>query len=125
MSEQRSTGTPSADLWPSKNTAEETSDDAVQITVYIVSGHHGFITVPESFCRECHLFVKAADTAAEKSEVPVDVQVVSWWTRFPWALRHGGFHPPVMVVGGDRLAQGYNVPTPNEVHEAIRESAGE
>ncbi|MFB6361749.1 MAG: hypothetical protein ABEH59_10575 [Halobacteriales archaeon] len=124
MAEQSTSRAPAAELWPSAKPDRAAQPDAVQITVYIVSGHHGWLTVPESFCRECHLFVRAADTAAERSDVPVNVQVVSWWTRFPWALRHGGYHPPVMVVSGRRLAQGYDVPTPEEVEDAVREAAG-
>lgn len=111
---------PTAELWPSRDAAREAPAEAVRVTVYIVSGRHGLFTVPESFCRECHRFVRAADAAAERAAVPVEVRVVSWWTRFPWALRHGGYHPPVMVVGGKRLAQGYDVPTPEEVLEAIQ-----
>lgn len=115
---------PTAELWPSTDRSPERSDDPVVITVYIVSGHHGFLSIPERFCRECHLFVRAADAAAEMADVPVEVRAVSWWTRFPWALRHGGYHPPVMVVGGARLCQGYDVPTPEEVLEAIETAAG-
>lgn len=112
---------PTAELWPSP---ERQADlDTVRVTVYIVSGHHGFLTVPESFCRECHRFVRAADQAAEQIDVPTTVDVVSWWTRFPWALRHGGYHPPVMVVDGTRLAQGYDVPSPERVVRAIEAAA--
>lgn len=98
MSSPSSPDAPTATLWPSRAADDEV--ETVQVTVYIVSGRHGGLTVPESFCRECHLFVRAADRAADQVDVPVRVDVVSWWTRFPWALRHGGYHPPVMVVGG-------------------------
>lgn len=113
--------TPRATLWPRGGRTDGSDADPapVRITVYIVSGRHGFLTVPEGFCRECHLFVRAADVAAERAEVPVDVRVVSWWTRFPWALRYGGYHPPVMVVRNTRIAQGYDVPSPDEIVEAI------
>ena len=93
--------------------------DAVRITCYVVTGDHGGITIPESFCRECHLFVRAADVAAERADVPVDVRVVSWYTHALGALRHGGYHPPVMVVGGRRLSQGYDVPSVDDVAAAI------
>lgn len=123
MSSPTASDAPTAELWPSRSA--DPAVDAVQVTVYIVSGHHGFLTVPESFCRECHRFVRAADQAAERVDVPATVDVVSWWTRFPWALRHGGYHPPVMVVDGTRLAQGYDVPTPERVAEAIEAAAEE
>lgn len=99
-------------------------DDAtVRITVYVVTGRQGWLWIPESFCRECHRFVRAADAAAGRADASVDVRVVSWYTHLPWALRHGGYHPPVMVVGGRRIAQAYDVPAPDRVQDAIREAA--
>lgn len=106
---------PTARLWPSRN------GDAhdLRITIYIITGRHGRLTIPESFCRECNLFVRAADVAASRVDADVDVRVVSWWTHILSALRYGGYHPPVMVVGGTRLCQGHSVPTPEEVVSAI------
>lgn len=92
---------------------------AVAITVYVVTGRHGRLTIPESFCRECHRFVRAADVAAERVDAPVTVRVVSWWTHVLSALRHGGYHLPVMVVDGERLSQGHEVPSPEDVIDAI------
>jgi len=94
-------------------------DADLTITVYIVTGKHGRLRIPESFCRECNLFVRAADVAAEQVEADVEVRVVSWWTHILSALRHGGYHAPVMVVGNRRLCQGYDVPTTCEVVDAI------
>jgi hypothetical protein len=107
-----------ATLWPSRR---DKQDEAVQITVYIVTGRHGLLRIPEAFCRECHLFVHAVDEATDQIDVPVDIDVVSWWTRFPWALRHGGYHPPVLVVGDRLMAQGEDVPSVDDVVRAIRE----
>jgi len=117
---------PKAELWPSTGTDSETGtpedQETVDVDVYIVTGRHGGLRIPESFCRECNLFVRAADVAAEQADVPVEVSVFSWWTRFPWALRHGGYHPPVMVVGGKKLCQGHYVPSTEEVLEAIEDA---
>lgn len=119
MGEQpRTTGdesVPEAEVWPSTDSAER----AVEITVYVVTGRHGGLRIPERFCRECNLFVRAADVAAGRVDADVTVRVVSWWTRFPWALLHGGYHPPVVVVGGTKLCQGHDVPTPDEVVAAV------
>ncbi|MFB6147197.1 MAG: hypothetical protein ABEJ08_05865 [Halobacteriaceae archaeon] len=111
-------GGPVAALWPWSGRGD---GDAVTVTVYVVSGRHGRLRIPESFCRECHRFVRAADAAAERVDRPVAVRVRSWWTHLPWALRRGGYHPPVMVVGSRRLCQGYDVPSPERVVEAIEE----
>lgn len=110
-----------ADLLPSFRSTESAT---VDIEIYIVTGRHGLFDVPESFCRECHMFARRADAAAERVSVDVDVHVYSWWTRFLGALRHGGYHPPVMIVGGERLCQGHDVPTIEEVVAEIEAAGG-
>ncbi len=97
----------------------ETAKQTVDITVYVVTGWHGKLRVPESFCKECHMFTRRAQLASETVDIPVRISVRSWWTHFPWALRRGGYHPPVMIVGGKRLCQGHDVPTTEEVVGAI------
>lgn len=109
-----------AELRPSRGVGDGTAD--VTIDVYVVTGRHGVLTVPESFCRECDLFVRAADVAADRADAEVTVSVRSWWTHFIHALRYGGYHPPVMVVGGKRLCQGHHVPTTEEVEAAIEDA---
>jgi len=97
--------------------------DAIEITCYIVTGEHGGLTIPASFCRECHRFVRAADAAAERADAPANVRVVSWYTHVLGALRHGGYHPPVMVVDGTRVSQGHAVPSAETVVAAIEAAA--
>jgi hypothetical protein len=99
--------------------AGEKSEADVVVKLYIVTGEHGGVRIPESFCRECHMFARRADAAAEQVDASVAVDVYSWWTHVLGALRHGGYHPPVMVVGGTRLCQGHDVPTTDEVVTAI------
>ncbi len=93
------------------------------IEVYIVTGLHGFFRIPESFCRECNLFVKAAQDAAEQVDFDVDIRVKSYWTRFLRPLIRGGTHPPVMLVNGEIVAQGYDVPEVDEIVERLEESS--
>lgn len=107
-----------ADLLP--GFSSDTDDGAVDIKIYIVTGRHGPFRLPERFCRECHMFTRRADAGAEHIDADVNVHVLSWWTHFPWALLHGGYHPPVMVVGDSKLCQGHNVPTSDEVVAAIK-----
>lgn len=120
-----SNGVLQADLWPSFGTGSGSSTESVDVEVYVVTGLHGGLRIPESFCRECHLFVRAAETAAERVDVPVDVHVYSWWTRFLGALRYGGYHPPVMVVGGTKLCQGEVVPSTEDVVGGIERAASD
>lgn len=115
---------PEAELWPSIGTEPGKDRETVHVKVYVVTGRHGGLRIPESFCRECNLFVRAADTAAEQVDLPVEVHVYSWWTRFLGALRYGGYHPPVMVVGGTKLCQGHEVPSTEDVVAAIERASG-
>lgn len=96
----------------------------VDVRVYVYTGKQGFFRIPESWCRECDLFVRAVDEAVDRTDVEVDMRVIPWWTHILGALRFGGWHPPVLVVDGTRIAQGYDVPAPARVVEAI-ESAHE
>lgn len=111
-----------ASLIPFVDGQQINPDADVVIKVYVVTGRHGKIPIPERFCRECHMFTRRADIAAEKANAAVDVRVYSWWTHFLSALRYGGYHAPVMVVGGELLCQGYDVPTTEDVEQAVRHS---
>lgn len=90
-----------------------------EIEIYIVTGFHGLVKIPESFCKECHMFVRAAQEASEKLDQEVDIQVKSYWTRFIRPLLKGGYHPPVMLVDGKLLAQGYDVPESERIIEKL------
>jgi hypothetical protein len=108
-----------ASLWPWQK-GTQTAD--VEIVVYVVTGNHGGIRIPEQFCRECHRFAHAAEVAADRVDAEVNLRIASWWTHLPFALWHGGYHAPVMVVDGDRLCQGYDVPTAEQIAAAIEEA---
>lgn len=122
MAEPSNTEPPEAELWPS--TPARQNQDPIEIRIYIVTGKHGILKIPERFCRECHLFVRAAHKAADSVDISVNIRVLSWWTRFLGALRYGGYHPPVMVIDGTKLCQGDTVPSPEDITEAIHTAAG-
>lgn len=91
------------------------------IEIYVVTGNHGFLWIPESFCRECHMFVQAAKEASEEVDRDIDIQVKSYWSRFLRPLLKGGVHPPVMLVDGEVFCQGYDVPDRNDLAEKLEE----
>lgn len=95
------------------------SEAGIKIELYVVTGRHGILTVPESYCKECNLFYKSAKEAAEEADFEVDIQLKSYWTRFLRPLLKGGTHPPVMLVNGDLVAQGYDVPDKEFLLEKI------
>lgn len=102
---------------------EDPAIDPVDVRVYKFTGWQGIVKIPESWCRECDMFVRTADQAAEATDVPVQVEVIPWVTHVLGALRFGGYHPPVLVVDGERVAQGEDVPTVERVVDAIEQAA--
>lgn len=101
---------------------ESTEIEPVDIQVYIVTGTKN-LRLPESFCEECNLFVNAAKEASQELDIPVNVEVYSWWTHFPFALRYGGYHPPVIVINGKKLCQGHQVPPTEKIKKRILEES--
>jgi hypothetical protein len=97
--------------------------DPVDVRVYKFTGKQAFFTIPESWCRECDLYVRTVDRAAERADAPVEVEVVPWVTHLLGALRFGGYHPPVLVVDRTRVAQGEDVPSVDRVVDAIEAAA--
>ena len=95
------------------------SGEDARIEIYVVSGIQGFFRIPESFCKECNLFYQAANKASEESNTQADVQVKSYWTRFLRPLLKGGYHPPVILVDGKIVGQGYNVPEKQEIKDML------
>jgi hypothetical protein len=93
--------------------------EEADIEIYVVTGFHGFFRIPESFCKECNMFYQAAKKAAEESEKEVEIQVRSYWTGFLRPLLKGGSHPPVILVNGKMVSQGYDVPEPEEILEVL------
>jgi hypothetical protein len=88
----------------------------------VVTGLHGGIRIPESYCKECNLFVKAAEDAVREVDRNVDIAVRSYWTRFLHPLLKGGYHPPVMLINGEIVAQGYDVPDKEPIKEKLKET---
>ena len=86
------------------------NDSKIVIEIYVVTGKHSFLQIPESFCKECNMFYHAAKEAADQVNEEVDIRVKSYWTRFLRTLLKGGFHPPVIIVNGKLFSQGHDVP---------------
>jgi len=101
--------------------SQEKSDNPV-VTIYVVTGRHGILKIPESFCKECNMFFHAAEEASQDLDFDVDIRVRSWWTSFLIPLIKGGYHAPIMMVDGSVLAQGYDVPSPDMVKKALETS---
>jgi hypothetical protein len=105
-----------ADLIPFRRSG----DGGIKAEVYVATGRHGLIRIPESFCKECNLFVNAVQKASEQVDAEVSIQIKSYWTRFMRPLLKGGHHPPVLLINGELYSQGYQVPDKDELADELR-----
>lgn len=79
------------------------------VTIYYITGKQlGPLSVPDSWCEECDLTVRAVQSALREA----DPQSHLTFTVKPWmrhavpALLKGGWHPPIVVIGGKVHSQG-------------------
>lgn len=100
----------------------KSKESEILIEIYVVTGFHGFLNIPESFCKECNMFYQAAKQAAQSTDSEIEISVKSYWTRFLRPLIKGGYHPPVMLVNGELVAQGYDVPDEERILYHIEEA---
>lgn len=114
-------GTPRTEQRPAAS--EGPTIEPVDVRVYKFTGWQGIVKIPESWCRECDMFVRTVDQAVERVHAPVEVQVLPWILYLFGALRYGGYHPPVLVIDGQRIAQGEDVPSIERVADAIEAAA--
>ena len=75
------------------------------VTVYPITGRQLFFHVPESWCRECDLTVRAVERATSGLD-DVDVRIRPWFNHLFEALLRGGWHAPVVTVDGALFSQG-------------------
>jgi hypothetical protein len=92
------------------------------ILVYYITGRQlGPLSIPQSWCEECDLTVRAVRSVLEEldPEKTLDVAVKPWLRHALQALAVGAWHAPVVIIDGEILSQGV---VPNEV--ALRERIG-
>jgi hypothetical protein len=79
------------------------------IVVYYVTGRQlGPISVPVSWCRECDLTVRAVTSVIEELRATDEIDFIAkpWVRHLFEPLRHGGMHPPIVLIGGRVFSQG-------------------
>ena len=96
---------------------------SVKIVMYRFTGWQGFFKVPEKWCPECDLVVRATYCAMAQSKHHVDFVVRPWFLWF-WRplLQFGSWHAPILVVGKHLVSAG-KVPDDDKVLCAIEEAA--
>ncbi len=95
----------------------------IRVVLYKYTGPQGLFTIPESWCRECDLLVRATERAIAESGLEVDFRIRPWflWMAVPF-LRHFGWHAPILVVGGRMVSQGI-VAKESAILEALQRAA--
>ena len=93
------------------------------VTVYKFTGWQGLFKIPESWCRECDMLVRATERAIESSEHHVDFQIKPWFLWF-WKplFQFRAWHAPILVVENRLVSQGI-VPDDATIIEAIEKAA--
>lgn len=95
----------------------------MDVVVYRLTGRQVGFSVPDWCCPECELTVAAVRAAVERAGIAgVRVTVKPWLRALAEALRHGGWHPPVVVVDGRRYCQG-RVPDVQGLAEHLKRCA--
>lgn len=95
--------------------------DAIKITVYRWAGQKWFFRISGE-CVECDLVVgQVKRLLSAHPDWPVELEVKPWLTHLWEALRHGGWHPPVVFVG-ERLVRQGTIATRTELEAAVRQA---
>ena len=79
------------------------------VTVFYITGRQlGPISVPDSWCEECDLTVRAVQSALAEvdPEGSLSFRAKPWMRHAVPALLKGGWHPPVVVIDGKVYSQG-------------------
>lgn len=91
----------------------------VKVTVYRWAGQKWFLRI-NGECLECDLVVgQVRNLLAAHPDWPVELEVKPWLTHLWEALRHRGWHPPIVLVDHRLLRQG-TISTRAELDAAIR-----
>ncbi len=93
--------------------------DSIKIVVYRWAGRKWLLGLSGE-CVECDLAVgQVQRQRAAHPDWPVELEIKPWLTCLWEALRRGGWHPPVVVVG-ERLVRQGTIPTRAELDFAVR-----
>ncbi len=91
----------------------------IKIAVYRWAGEKWIFRIG-SECAECDLTLsQVRGLLGAHPDWPVELEVKPWLTHLGEALRHGGWHAPVVLVDGRIVRQG-TVPSRAELAAAVR-----
>lgn len=95
----------------------------VNVLVYRITGKQLFFNVDESFCEECDLTIRRIIELSERlPDIHIKLTVKPWLNNMFRVLLKGGWHPPVVLIGGKRISQGV-VPSDDLLSKEIIDAA--
>ncbi len=108
----------------SKNLSDDINPKGVvNVLVYRITGKQLFFNVDESFCEECDIIIRHIIELSERMpDINIKLTVKPWLDNIFRVLLKGGWHPPVVLVGGKRISQGV-VPSDDQLTKAIINAA--
>lgn len=91
----------------------------LQATIYRFTGWQGLFKIPESWCRECDLLIRATERVAAECDATIEVEIRPWFLWF-WKplFRFGAWKAPILVVNGEMISQGI-VPDDGKIANAF------
>jgi hypothetical protein len=96
---------------------------AEDVTVYYITGKQlGPLSVPDSWCEECDLTVRAVQSSLREADPDgvLSFDAKPWMRHAVPALLKGGWHPPVVMIDGKVHTQG-SVPGRDGLVARLRE----
>ena len=108
----------------SKKSSSDVGPNAeVSVVVYRITGKQLFFNVDDSYCEECELTVQRIIKVSKNlPDIQVKLSVKPWLDNIFPSLLKGGWHAPVVLVGGKRISQGV-VPSDSLLTKAIVDAA--
>lgn len=96
----------------------------INLTLYRFTGWQGLFRIPESWCQECDLLVRATRQAMHSAggEPSAELTIKPWFLWF-WKplLWNRAWHAPILTANGRLVSEGI-VPPVEEIVAAIREA---
>ncbi|MCH8274900.1 MAG: hypothetical protein IH851_08920 [Armatimonadetes bacterium] len=98
----------------------------IELIVYRFAGWQGLFKIPERWCPECDLLIRASQKAIEQSGAPDRVKLIvrPWFLWFWKPLLRGAWHAPILTVSGRVVSQGIVPPVEKIAGEIEKERVG-
>jgi hypothetical protein len=107
-----------------RETDRNAGEQKMEVVIYKFTGWQGLFKIPEAWCRECDLLVRATQRALEQTGIRDSARFVirPWFLWFWKPLRRGAWRAPILTINGRVVSQGIVPPVERIVEEMRREA---